>query len=163
MPDVVQPCVCCPIAMTACHAWHHPTVCSFQGRWWQAVPDVVIPYMISKDDDTMPRVIEYDVCVVKVPWWNSMLDFIRLYIKNKGNERMPRPTSSVRVCNTKENISCHVNVIRQFVLSNRQWCHLTPDYVWWQRELIELTCPTSSDRVGNHAQHRPTVYFLQGR
>ena len=54
-PDVVRPCVCCTIARMAYHGWIHPTMCSFQGRWWHTTPDVVLSYMLSKGDDVMPR------------------------------------------------------------------------------------------------------------
>ena len=48
-------CVCFPSAMIACHARRHSTVCAAQGGWWNATPDVVRSYVLSKGDDNVPR------------------------------------------------------------------------------------------------------------
>ena len=76
-PDVVRPCVLrqgddgmpcptsfyrvyCPKALMECHARRRSTICATQRRLWHAMPDVVRPCVLPKDDDGMPRPTLFD-------------------------------------------------------------------------------------------------------
>ena len=114
MPDVVQPCVlsiggggmscptlfdrlCIPNAVIACHARRRSTVCATQRRLWHAMPDVVRPCVLPKDDDGMQRpTLFYHV---RYPKAVMRCDAIRRSTAcvAKGDDGMPRPTSFNRI------------------------------------------------------------------
>ena len=69
--------VCCPTATWACHALYLPTVCSVQGRWWHATPNVVRSCVLSKGNNVVPTRHRLFVCVIKKLWWHDTTNIVR--------------------------------------------------------------------------------------
>ena len=81
-------CVCCLMAMKACHVWHHPTACVTQGPWRHSTPYVVRSCVLCKGYDNKPRPMSFDtvcfsrammthlawcrptMCVFQGRWWH---------------------------------------------------------------------------------------------
>ena len=57
--------VCCPRAVMVCYTRRRLTMLAIQERRCHATPDVVLPCMLSKGGDGMPRLTLLTVCAVQ--------------------------------------------------------------------------------------------------
>ncbi len=141
--------------MRACQAQHRSIVCSFQGRLWYAMPDVVRPGVLSKGDDGMPR----PTLLIYVCSTNARMEFPWL------------KSSDIMRCHMAM-ITCHDLRHSTMCAVQGPWWHATPDLVLQSvpsNGYVGMPHPTSSDYVCClkaimvcHARRRPNMNLFQG-
>ena len=131
-PDIVSPCLCCPIAKMECHARYPSTVCSFQGRKSHDTLDLVRPCIIFKGDYVMPSLTSFDWYSFQGRWWHVTTAVFWPCVLPKGDDG---------ICHTRR---CPI----VFATQGQRW-HVTPDVSNC------VCCPITM--MVCHARHRPTM------
>ncbi len=155
------PCVTSPVrvcilrAIMTSHTLLHPTVCVVQGIWWEAMPDVVQPCVLSKGND------------VGTP------DILRLCMLSKRYLGMPHSTLPDRVCSERAIMVFHTRCRLPMCNVQGTWCHDTSDVVLLcvickgddgmpcLTSSVSAWCPRAM--IACHTWCREAVCVVQGR
>ena len=151
--------------MTTCHARRRLTLYVVQGRWWNALPDVVLLYFLPKGHAGMPCLTSSEcvwspkttkawnarrfstVCAVQGIWFPAILDVVWPCVLPKDNDGMPCPTSSDRMWYPREIIARHAGHCQTVCSALGRWWHTTPNVIgpWMLLKVNDcMSRPTSS-------------------
>ncbi len=101
--------VCNPRTMMACHAWHCPSICALQGRWWHAIPHLIWLYVLSKVYALKHTRRQPAVCAIQGILRHSRYDIDRI------------------VCCPREIMASHTRRHQTVFNVQGPWWHAMPD------------------------------------
>ena len=92
--------------------------------------DVVLPCVLPKGNDGMPRPTYSDRMYIQGKWLHATPNIVRPFVLPYGADGMPRPLSCDNMHLPKAMMACHaLRVPIVFVFQGR-WQHATPDAIW---------------------------------
>ncbi len=143
-------CVCNINSRMACHTRRCPTMCPIQGPWWYAMPDVIWPFVLSKDFYRMSRPLSsVRVCFPRTTRACNARHHTTCVL-SKGDNGIPCFILLDRVCGKREMMACHTRRCSTVCAVEGLCRHATPDLIWlWvvSKSYDGRPHPTSFDYV----------------